>query len=456
MTSLLQRAISRNISTIDDFIEAFSFAGNQYTLLSNTQQTLTGDRVEQPGSDTAAFARSLYATHGVVHGCMALRSAVFSTVRLVYQDMIAGRPSGLIATPALDIFTEPWPGGTTQQLLAQMIEYVDWTGNSYVVRDRDLVREETELVPLEPTWVKIVLQRRASGLGYRKIGILYSEGGVGVTDPVFVDIRDVAHFIDRRDPFAPWRGMSWLRSVFTEVANDRLMERHKTRTFEQGATPNLVVKTQAPTDTPAGSRAFREFVAKFRAEHEGAENAGRTLMLSDGADVEVVGRDLQQMTFKQLQGHAETRIALAAGVPAVILGISEGLAGSSLNTGNYGAARRRFADATMHPLWMNVGGTLAPLVRKRPGARMWYDTRDVPFVREDEADIATIQQTRSNALRALVDAGYTAASAKAALESDDFGLLQHSGLFSVQLQPAGAPNGNGPQPAQAAANGGGS
>jgi hypothetical protein len=41
-------------------------------------------------------------------------------------------------------------------------------------------------------------------------------------------------------------------------------------------------------------------------------------------------------------------------------------------------------------------------------------------------------------LRNLVDAGFTADSAVTAVETGDFTSLEHSGLFSVQLQPPGA------------------
>jgi hypothetical protein len=43
----------------------------------------------------------------------------------------------------------------------------------------------------------------------------------------------------------------------------------------------------------------------------------------------VVGSDLKQLDFKATQGAGETRIAMLGRVPAPLLGISEGLAGSS-------------------------------------------------------------------------------------------------------------------------------
>jgi hypothetical protein len=70
--------------------------------------------------------------------------------------------------------------------------------------------------------------------------------------------------------------------------------------------------------------------------------------------------------------------------------------------------------------------------------RLWYDADNVPFLREDEADAANIQQTRAATISSLISAGYEPSSVVAAVESGDFRLLNHTGLYSVQLQPAGA------------------
>jgi hypothetical protein len=123
----------------------------------------------------------------------------------------------------------------------------------------------------------------------------------------------------------------------------------------------------------------------------------------------------------------------------VIAGLSEGLAGSSLNAGNYSAAKRRFSDGTMRPLWRNAAGSLEVLVPPPAGSRLWYDSRDVAFLREDDKDIASIQSMNAQTIKALLDAGYDPDAAVAAVENNDFDLLsgKHSGLFSVQLQPPG-------------------
>lgn len=136
-----------------------------------------------------------------------------------------------------------------------------------------------------------------------------------------------------------------------------------------------------------------------------------------------------------------TRIAAAAGTHPVIVGLSEGLAGSSLNAGNFKQARRAFADKTMRPLWRIAAASLAKFTSPPPRTRLWYDDRDIPFLRDDQADVAEIQSRQAAAIRQLVDAGYDPDAVIDAVQADDFALLRrrHSGLFSVQLQPPMTP-----------------
>jgi hypothetical protein len=76
----------------------------------------------------------------------------------------------------------------------------------------------------------------------------------------------------------------------------------------------------------------------LKENHAGADNAWKTLNLYPGADVTVVGANLKDIDFKNVRGGGETRIAAAAGVPPVIVGLSEGLAAAtySATTGRRG------------------------------------------------------------------------------------------------------------------------
>jgi phage portal protein BeeE len=433
----LGRGEARSITTIDDYAAAlgeFAFNGVGYGPPVGIQQTLTGGQAERTPNDLTGYATAAYASNGPIFALMALRLLVFSAIRFQYQRLNGGRPSGLFGDTSLSILETPWVGGTTQDMLARMILDVDLAGNSYWARVGD------ELVRLRPDWVGIVLEPRRvrdATVGYRRLGYIYEEGGLTYSrdsNPATFLADEVAHFAPYPDPLATYRGMSWLTPVLRELANDKLMSTHQQKYFENGATPNMVVSL----DAAVKKEDFARFKAAMEEGHTGVHNAYRTLYLGGGADVTVVGSDFKQMDFTSTQGRVETRLAAAAGVPPVIVGFSEGLQGSSLNAGNYASSRRRMADATMHPLWQNVAGSLGTLVpAPGNGSRLWYDARDVPFLREDESDTADIQAKKAQTIRQLVDAGYEPDSVVAAVEAEDYTLLKHTGLFSVQLQPPG-------------------
>jgi hypothetical protein len=60
-------------------------------------------------------------------------------------------------------------------------------------------------------------------------------------------------------------------------------------------------------------------------------------------------------------------------------------------------------------------------------------------VKEDAGERAGVLQQKAQTIRYLVDAGYKPDTVIEAVEAEDFSLLEHSGLFSVQLQAANAP-----------------
>jgi phage portal protein BeeE len=190
--------------------------------------------------------------------------------------------------------------------------------------------------------------------------------------------------------------------------------------------------------TAANSTQFREIVDTLEQNHTGLANAYRTLYLTAGADAKVVGSDLRQIDFKATQGAGETRISILSRVPASLLGISEGLAGSSLNAGNFSAARRGFGDTWVMPTLQDLAACLAPLVNVPSDAELWYDTTDMTLLREDAKDAAEIAQIQASTIVALVNGGFEPDSAKAAVIGQNMALLRHSGLVSVQLQQPGA------------------
>lgn len=429
---------TRNVGSplnFQDWVNYMSYSGNTYQI----RQTLTGAE-ESIESSFEGVVQGAYRDNGVVFACELARLMVFSEARFVFRQRVKGKPGDLFGTPDLDILDRPWQGARTGDLLMKMLQHGDIAGNAYVTRRKG------RLKIMRPDWVTIVTgsndDREASGddLDADLIGYLYHPGGRHQgQDPVPLLPEQVAHFKPIDDPVANHLGMSWLSPVIREILSDKAATNHKQRFFENGATPNMVVSLD-PAITEAQ---FKEWVRTFEANHTGTANAYKTLYLGGGAKVEVVGSDLKQLDFKLTQGAGETRIAAAAGVPPIIVGLSEGL--QSATYSNYGQAKRRFADGTMRPLWRKAAGALENIVPAPGSSELWYDASDIPFLDEDMKDAAEILQTHSAAIRQLVDAGFEPQTVIDAITAGDLERLKHTGLYSVQLQPPGTTSPEPPQ-----------
>jgi hypothetical protein len=220
-----------------------------------------------------------------------------------------------------------------------------------------------------------------------------------------------------------------------DVATDDVLSKHKRNVVANGATLNTV----ASMDPSVSPEAAQKFIDIFRQQHDGVDNAGKTLFLGGGADVKTVGQTFENLMLQATQGAGEVRIAACCGIPPAIVGFSEGLKGSSLNSGNYGEARRSLADTLLRPLWGNFAEAMQSLINVPGGSRLWYDDGGVPFLREDLQDQATITETNTTAILKLVQGGWDPDAAVQAILTGDLDRLtgSHTGLYSVQLQPPG-------------------
>jgi hypothetical protein len=427
-------------------------------------QTISQNR-ETISADFTGYIAGAFKSNGPVFSCVLARMWVFSEARFQFRQMNNGRPGKLFGTNDLQILEEPWPGGTTGDLLMRMELDASLAGNYYgtLVPDRR-TKSGKRVQRLRPDWVTIILgsendngdQTQKTGQfdpNASLVGYVYQPGGANSGyDPKFFLPEEVCHWAPIPDPAAWYRGMSWIEPVITEVMGDKSQTTHKLMFFENGASPNLVVSMETGK---MDRKTFKEWVDTFENEHVGSTNAYKTLYLGQGANAEVVGTNLRDLDYSVTQGHGESRIAAAAGIPPIVVGFSEGLEAATYS--NYAQARRAWADRSLRPNWRSASSALAWIVNVPGGAMLWYDDRDIAFLQADAQDAAEIQVTQATAIRLLVDAGYDPDSIVEAIAADDFTLLKHSGLYSVQLQP---PNNNptsptDPQNAPANGNGNG-
>ena len=379
-----------------------------------------------------------------------IRAGVLSQVRFTFRNLpwvVPTRkdpnnvPRRLFSKPDLQLLERPWKGATTADLVTRMEWHAGLGGAAFVALRRD--SEGPRLQVLRPDWCALLYGSQSQpenpghALDSEFLGTVYWNGGpygeFGYK-PEFLLPDECIHWVPKPDPLNVGSGMSWRTPAIRDIQSDALAGQHKIRYWENGATPNLVIKGLPAVTRPQ----FDELVDMMEERHAGAANAFRTLYLTAGADATVIGNNFHEIDFRAVTAAGETRIALLSRVPASILGIWDGLQGSSLNAGNFAAARRTFASSWVYPTLQDIAKSLAPLIKVPGDAELWFDVADMPLLHEDAKDQAEIDAVRASSIVALVTSGFEADSAVATVAPEWTTSLKHTGLLSVQMQPPGS------------------
>ena len=371
-------------------------------------------------------ATHAYANSGVVFGAILARIMLLSEVEFKFENL---DNKSLFGNTDLSILETPWPGGTTAELLARMEQDVSLAGNSFtaqVAPDR--------LARLRPDWVTIisVVLEDDQGREYREVvGYHYDPPVVSGQKPCTYTVDEVAHWSPIPDPMAEFRGMSWLTPVLREVDADQGLTDYKRAYLENAATPNLVIKYT----TKIGPDKLDRLKEQIQARFSGPPNAFKTMVLDEGADPMILGANLAQMEYVLVQQAGENRIAMAGGVPGLVLGLQSAV--DHERAGSYTEAMRKFGDMYGRPSWRSAASALSKFVVIPDRSRLWFDTSGVAALRQGDKEQADTMLVLAEAANYLMMSGYTPESIALSLSAGDVTLLQHSGLVSVQMQVPG-------------------
>lgn len=390
-------------------------------------------------------AREAAGANGPVFACVLMHMSLLSEARFTLQSTA---DKHLFGNTGLALLEYPWPGATTGEMLARMTQDATTAGNAYLRKVRPADGSGTHLMRMRPDTVTIVSEEKADDQGrvYKEpVGYEEDLSVLGVSDraPQHYGVDEVAHFSPIPDPGANWKGMSWLSPILREVGADNSLTEYKTAHVRRGATPGLVIKYQRKLNDVA----LDSLKKRFAALYGGPENAGKTLVLDEGADVTVAGSTLEQLQFEAVQAAGVKRVCAAAGPGLdVILGFEPG---------DYQSAIRRFADLWARPMWRSACACLQHLVEfvdPRSGAvgpvsapaRLWYDVDGIAALREGELERSQATLVRMQAVSAAVAAGYTRESAIAAADSGDISQLAAdpaaaAGQVNTRRPQAGVP-----------------
>jgi len=374
-----------------------------------------------------AWAQKAHASNAPVFAAFLLRMMLFSEARFCFQAL---DDKHLFGNTDLSLLEHPWgPDSTSGSLLARMEQDAGLTGNAYIWAPPG----EGRLVRLRPDWMTIISELvpvDGGGTYRRKRGYWFEppKGVTGQGTGHLVPADEVCHWAPIPDPAADFRGMSWLTPIVRDVAGDDGLTQYKIKYLQNSASPNLLIKYASKLQDATVDKIRERMVAR----HGGVDNAFKTLVLDQGADVTVIGNSLSQMDFSGVSAAGTDRILAASMVPGVLVGL-EPLRGAGKG---YQESMHKLADLWARPQWRSVCGALGQLITVPAGNRLWFDTADIAALQDGALQRGQTALVNMQAVLTARQAGYSRESIPVAVTSGD--------ITKLVPDPAAVPPANQP------------
>ena len=197
---------------------------------------------------------------------------------------------------------------------------------------------------------------------------------VPLLNPPVIDARSMIHemFVN---PLNPWRGLSVIRAVGSEIANDLASLANTQRTLTDGVRDYAISTDQ--TLTPA---------ERARAEMQLDQKYGRhrPLLLEAGQDIRVIGKAPDDVSMLAVRDYSRQAVGAVFGVPDEIMGYGKD------TYENFNTALRVFWTMTLLPMTQRLDATFTHFFTSvrpmlRPGERVMTDTSSVRVLQDDVA-----------------------------------------------------------------------
>ena len=248
-------------------------------------------------------------------------------------------------------------------------------GNAFVQVLQDAEGAPAELFALRPERVSVEADSRGWPIAYAyKVGEARSRIAArdGLGRPGVAHLR-AAHPLD--DHY----GLGCLGAAAPAVAVHNAAAKWNKALLDNAARPSGAL-VYAPGDGAAlSNEQFERLRAELAAQFGGETNAGRPLLLDGGLKWQAMSLTPAEMDFAGLKAAAAREIALAFGVPPMLLGLP-----GDNTYANYREANRALWRLTVLPMVERIlSGLSAALASWRPGVRLKVDTDLIPALAED-------------------------------------------------------------------------
>jgi HK97 family phage portal protein len=248
-------------------------------------------------------------------------------------------------------------------------------GNAYLQILADSEGRPAELFALRPERVKI-----EAGAGGWPAAYLYKAGEAKTRLPARDGLgRPSLVHIKATHPLDDHYGLGCLGAAAGAVAIHNAATRWNKALLDNAARPSGAL-VYAPGDGAVlADEQYERLKGEIEAQYSGTANAGRPMLLDGGLKWEAMSLSPADMDFVGLKAAAAREIALAFGVPPMLLG----LPGDSTYA-NYREANRALWRLTVLPLGDKIAGALAAALSAWwPGLSLTLDVDQVTALAED-------------------------------------------------------------------------
>ncbi|MEM9969549.1 MAG: phage portal protein [Pseudomonadota bacterium] len=316
----------------------------------------TSGRVAWTSRDTASLTRSGFAGNPVGFRVVRMIAEAAAAIPLVLQDEV----QRFDVHPVLSLMARPNPGQGQAELLEAIFAQLLLSGNAYIEAVSDEGGEPVELHVLRSDRMSVV-----PGADGWPIAFEYAVGGRKHRFPVSAESSPICH-IKSFHPQDDHYGLSPIQAAAQAVDVHNAASAWSKALLDNAARPSgAIVYNGSNGEATLSADQYDRLLNEMSAHHQGARNAGRPMLLEGGLDWKPMGFSPSDMEFQKTKESAARDIALAFGVPPMLLGIP-----GDATYANYQEANRAFYRLTVLPLVTKVAGALSHWLAGHAGERL--------------------------------------------------------------------------------------
>lgn len=313
-------------------------------------------RVAWSPRDAVSLTRSGFSGNPVGFRSVKLIAEAAAAVPLVCQD--AERRYD--RHPVLDLVRRPNPAQGRAELFEALFGQLLLSGNGYL----EAVGGERG-VPLELHVLRSDRMRLIAGADGWPVAYEYAVGGRKHRFDMTVVAPPVCH-IKSFHPQDDHYGLSPLQAAAMAVDVHNAASRWSKGLLDNAARPSGAIVYRG-TDGQAAmtEEQYLRLQDEMASYHQGAVNAGRPMLLEGGLDWKPMGFSPSDMEFQKTKEAAAREIAVAFGVPPMLLGIP-----GDATYANYQEANRAFYRLTVLPLATRVTVAVSEFLSRFSGEKV--------------------------------------------------------------------------------------